>query len=94
MCFLPRPFKKGKSFKTVVQPNNLSWIKGEKNILIIAESLIDVLSARKIYQLDADLMSINTVSLAEQSARKLLKRPKPYDRLVFALDNDEPGEKP
>jgi hypothetical protein len=80
-------------FKTCIAPKGLSWVKGNVNILIVAESIIDVVSAKKMYRVQADLLSLNSTRLARRAGMALTKRERSYDRIILALDNDAAGRK-
>jgi hypothetical protein len=80
-------------FKTCIAPKGFSWVKGNVNILIVAESIIDVLSAKKMYRVEADLLSLNSTQLAKRAGMALTKRKRRYDRIILALDHDAAGRK-
>lgn len=84
--FFPEPKKK----KYIIAPDGLGWHKGTVNALIITESILDGLACRKLYQLDADIVYAR-VPLAARLGKALLKRPRPYSRIVLAMDNDKSG---
>ena len=79
--------------KTCIAPKGLSWVKGRANILIVAESIIDAVSAKKMYRVQADLLSLNSTRLAKRAGLALRKRERRYDRIILALDNDAAGRK-
>ena len=79
-------------FKSCIAPKGLSWIKGITNNLIIAESVIDVISAKKLNNIEADLLSLNSTTMAKRAGEAILKRNYSYEKIILALDNDKSGE--
>ena len=77
--------------KTCIAPKGVSWVKGNVNILIVAESIIDAVSAKKMYRVQADLLSLNSTQLAKRAGMASTKRERRYDRIILALDNDAAG---
>jgi len=84
---------KEKGFKTCIYPKGISLITNGSRELIIAESLIDVMSAKNILRIEGDLLSLNSTNLSKDAGLVLKKRKKKYDRILLCLDNDEAGEK-
>jgi len=81
-----------KGFKSCIFPKGISMItRGSKN-LIIAESLIDVISAKKILNIEGDLLSLNSTNLSKNVGLVLTKSKKKYDRILICLDNDKAGK--
>ncbi len=78
-------------FKTCIAPKGLSWVKGNVNILIVAESMSDAVSAKKMSRIQADLLSLNSTRLAKRAGLALRTRKKRYDRILLALDHDAAG---
>jgi hypothetical protein len=78
-------------FKTCIAPKGFSWVKGNVNILIVAESMIDAVSAKKMSCVHADLLSLNSTRLAKRAGLAFRKRKRRYDRIILALDNDAAG---
>lgn len=70
--------------KTCIAPKGVSWVKGRANILIVAESIIDAVSAKKMYRVQADLLSLNSTRLAKRAGLALRKRERRYDRIILA----------
>ena len=81
-----------KGFKSCIYPKGISMInKGSKN-LIVAESLIDVISAKKIMRIEGDLLSLNSTNLSKDVVLLLKKSKKKYDKILLCLDNDKAGK--
>ena len=78
-------------FKSCIAPKGISLIKGSDNKLIIAESIIDVISAKILLNIEADLLSLNSTKLSKRVRIALNKRGKAYDRIILCLDNDKVG---
>jgi hypothetical protein len=84
---------KEKGFKSCIYPKGISLITKESKVLIVAESLIDVISAQNILKIEGDLLSLNSTNLSKNAGIILSERKKKYDRILLCLDNDEAGEK-
>ena len=85
--FNPKP----KGFKSCISPKGISCIKGQSDDLIVAESVIDVISARIILKIDANLLSLNSTKLSKRAGLTLKRHGKIYDRIILCLDNDKAG---
>jgi len=85
--FSPKP----KGFKSCISPKGISCIKGQSNDLIVAESVIDVISARIILNVDANLLSLNSTKLSKRAGLTLKRHGKKYARIILCLDNDKEG---
>jgi len=79
-------------FKSCIYPKGVSLITKESKELVVAESLIDVISAKNILGIEGDLLSLNSTNLSKDAGLLLKKRKKKYDRILLCLDNDEAGE--
>jgi len=79
-------------FKSCIYPKEISLITKGSNQLIIAESLIDVISVKNILRIEGDLLSLNSTNLSKNAGLSLKRRKKNYDRILLCLDNDEAGE--
>ncbi len=87
--FLP---KQG-AVKSCISPKCVSWIQGKKPYLIITESVIDALAAEKIFELEADLMALNSINLAKQALFLLNSGLIKYKKIQLALDDDSAGKR-
>ena len=81
-----------KGFKSSIYPKGISLITNGSKDLIIAESLIDVISAKKILKIEGELLSLNSTNLSKDAGAKLKRSEKKYDRILLCLDNDESGK--
>lgn len=80
-----------KGFKSCIFPKEISLITKGSNKLIIAESLIDVISAKILMRIEGDLLSLNSTNLSKKVRLLLKKEKKKYDRILLCLDNDDAG---
>lgn len=82
------------SFKSCVSPKSVSWIEGNRQCLIIAESIIDAIAASKITGIgyNADKLALNSTRLNDRAVNYLIERNLRYNRIILALDNDKSGK--
>ena len=79
-------------FKTSTSPKSYTFLKRQKNVLIVCEGMFDLLSIAELYPeelKDSDVICLNSISFLQ----KIIPYFQKYRTVDLYLDNDLPGKR-